>query len=348
MISQAGIQHSLSRQESLIRNGNRWNCDSGSDWKDLEIWNLGRLIGILGKEDDNEVIKKISRDGSERQNQEGRAEEAIQSRLGLGGSQMKMLSWNIREMGNKVKRRELKGLIGKERPDFICVQETKKEMIQVCLCEFLWGSNRFDWTFKPSSGRSGGMLCIWNSTIFQKSSVCEGVGFPCVKGTWVNCDFPCAIVNIYSPCNLKEKRQLWGKLEEMMANDPTVNWCFVGDFNVVRSRAERKGIDAYFPQLEMREFYAFVDNNNLIDLPLLGRRFSWHKPNASSKSRIDRFLFTENWCSQWSNLMQLACNRTVSDHCPIILKEGFSEWGPKPFRKLDCWLEHPGFVEFVT
>lgn len=134
----------------------------------------------------------------------------------------------------------------------------------------------------------------------------------------------------------------------MMANDPLVNWCFAGDFNAVQNRNERKGSSAYFPQSEMREFDAFVDNNNLIDLPLLGRKYTWYKPNAPSMCRIDRFLFTENLCTQWSNLSQWACNRTVSDHCPLILKESFSDWGPKPFRVLDCWSEHPDFADFVT
>lgn len=38
---------------------------------------------------------------------------------------MKIMSWNIRGLGNKVKKRELKGLIDGERPDFVCIQETK-------------------------------------------------------------------------------------------------------------------------------------------------------------------------------------------------------------------------------
>lgn len=58
-VIQIGSQGSLSRHESIIRNRNKLNYDNGSDWRASEIWNLGRLIGILGKEDDNEVINKL-------------------------------------------------------------------------------------------------------------------------------------------------------------------------------------------------------------------------------------------------------------------------------------------------
>lgn len=112
---------------------------------------------------------------------------------------MKMISWNIKGIGNEFKRRELKGRLDREKPDFVCVQGTKKEMIQARLCQAIWGSTGFDWAFRASSGRLEGMLCIWNSSMFHKSSVCEGEGFLYVKGIWGNSNFPCAIVNIYSP-----------------------------------------------------------------------------------------------------------------------------------------------------
>lgn len=49
----------------------------------------------------------------------------------------------------------------------------------------------------------------------------------------------------------------------------------------------------------------------------------------------------------WGNLSQWAVARTVSDHCPLILKELGVDWGPKPFRVLDCWHDHPDFSHFV-
>jgi len=40
-------------------------------------------------------------------------------------------------------------------------------------------------------------------------------------------------------------------------------------------------------------------------------------------------------------------DRTVYDHCHVVLKHDSLNWGPKPFRNLDVWESHPGFLEKV-
>jgi len=40
-------------------------------------------------------------------------------------------------------------------------------------------------------------------------------------------------------------------------------------------------------------------------------------------------------------------DRSFFDHCPIILKNATNDWGPKPFRTLDCWFLEHGFKEKV-
>ncbi|MCH80186.1 LINE-1 reverse transcriptase like, partial [Trifolium medium] len=37
----------------------------------------------------------------------------------------------------------------------------------------------------------------------------------------------------------------------------------------------------------------------------------------------------------------------ISDHCPIWLDASKDNWGPKPFRVINGWLEHPDFISFV-
>lgn len=39
------------------------------------------------------------------------------------------------------------------------------------------------------------------------------------------------------------------------------------------------------------------------------------------------------------NLVQEGLKRKVSDHAAIVLKEEVKNWGPKPFKFLNCWLE---------
>lgn len=60
----------------------------------------------------------------------------------------------------RVKKKALKSLINKEKPDFICIQETKMACIESKFWEFLWGDSDFDWVFKLPEGRSRGILSI--------------------------------------------------------------------------------------------------------------------------------------------------------------------------------------------
>jgi uncharacterized protein YfaT (DUF1175 family) len=41
-------------------------------------------------------------------------------------------------------------------------------------------------------------------------------------------------------------------------------------------------------------------------------------------------------------------DRDVADHCPLVLKYNNSDWGPKPFRFNNFWLQHRDFKQLVT
>ncbi|GKV22991.1 hypothetical protein SLEP1_g32784 [Rubroshorea leprosula] len=44
--------------------------------------------------------------------------------------------------------------------------------------------------------------------------------------------------------------------------------------------------------------------------------------------------------AKWSNMKQWGLKRSISDHCPILLKSQHTDWGPKPFKFFDEWLLH--------
>ncbi|GAU13743.1 hypothetical protein TSUD_82520 [Trifolium subterraneum] len=64
-------------------------------------------------------------------------------------------------------------------------------------------------------------------------------------------------------------------------------------------------------------------------------------------SRIDRFLVSDGLISKHGISGQWIGDRDISDHCPIWLIVSNSNWGPKPFRSINGWLEHPEFLSFV-
>ncbi|GKV27152.1 hypothetical protein SLEP1_g36355 [Rubroshorea leprosula] len=110
----------------------------------------------------------------------------------------------------------------------------------------------------------------------------------------------------------------------------------------MEEKAGRSGLT-----VEMREFDNFICESELFDIPHVGRKYTWYQANGKSMSRLDRFLLFEGWLSKWDEARQWGLCRTVSDHCPILLRHNKVDWGPKPFRFFDSWLELEGCRELI-
>lgn len=261
---------------------------------------------------------------------------------------MKIGSYNIRGLGGRLKREAIRNLVNKERLDFLCIQKTKMETCDRFFCQYLWGSSEVDWVFRPLVGNSGGMLCLWYKDAFVLQDSFDGVGFLGVKGIWRNTTSYCYIFNVYSPCTLAGKRGLWEELKAIRGSNLNAPWCVAGDFNVVRSANERRGSSLQLGYSDMVEFDKFIYDMGLNDLPLIGRKYTWRRANGACMSRIDRFLISDEWLNVWQDLSQWGMDRTVSDHCAIVLKPGYKDWGPKPFHVLNCWLQSNGFAIFFA
>ncbi|KAK7281208.1 hypothetical protein RIF29_08984 [Crotalaria pallida] len=241
----------------------------------------------------------------------------------------------------------VKDLIRKYGVDFIGVQETKMEVVEDGLCSKLWGGESFDWAFRASQGRSGGILCIWNKDKFLKESVFQGEGFVAVQGVWYVGRMQCVVVIIYSPCNLTDKRKLWAEIYQLKCSSAIQFWCVMGDFNTIRDRAERRGSVLSVDTRGMRLFNSWIDEMELVDLPLIGRRFTYYQAGGVAMSRIDRIMVSNEWLSYWPSTSQWAIPREFSDHCPILLKYQKPASGPKPFRLNNCWFHHQDFKPMV-
>lgn len=70
--------------------------------------------------------------------------------------------------------------------------------------------------------------------------------------------------------------------------------------------------------------------------------FTWFGTN-SKKSRLDRALINVEWnlTGPW---VTKGLERRNSDHRPILLSCESSNWGPRPFRIFNCWLENEKLI----
>ncbi|PNX62937.1 cysteine-rich receptor-like protein kinase, partial [Trifolium pratense] len=85
---------------------------------------------------------------------------------------------------------------------------------------------------------------------------------------------------------------------------------------------ERRSVRGGHRSLDHVPFSRFIEDNTLVDLLLIGRKFTWFKG-------------------------QVARLRGLSDHCPLVLSANEEDWGPRPSRMLKCWKDVPGYHSFV-
>lgn len=119
---------------------------------------------------------------------------------------MKILSYNTRGIGCRIKGRAIQKLLQSEKVDLVCFQETKLANVDSVLCNMLWGNEEIEWVHSPAVNRGGGLLCIWRKGSFV---VEEATCYPrwiSLKGKWEGMEEACMILNVYAPCILEEKR----------------------------------------------------------------------------------------------------------------------------------------------
>lgn len=125
---------------------------------------------------------------------------------------MKMLLFNIRGVGSRVKRKEVQDLVRKNKIDLVCIQESKLDEVNENVCRLIWGNNICGWAARESQGRSGGLITLWDSNKFTSSSWWHMEGALIVNGRWISDGSNCCIVNVYAPCPLEERKELWDRL----------------------------------------------------------------------------------------------------------------------------------------
>ncbi|PWA73278.1 reverse transcriptase domain, Reverse transcriptase zinc-binding domain protein [Artemisia annua] len=156
---------------------------------------------------------------------------------------------------------------------------------------------------RSASGKSGGLLAVWDKRKFASISTTIGDGFLAVLGSWQAVDIPCLFVVVYDPQDQKSKLKLWDNIEKIIALHDTLS-VILGDFNKVRFASERKCTN--FNHIGSSHFNSFISNAGLSDLPLGGKRFTRMNNLGSQLSKLDRILVSSHFMDRWPNSNVLA------------------------------------------
>lgn len=108
-------------------------------------------------------------------------------------------------------------------------------------------------------------------------------------------------------------------------------WVLGGDFNMIYS-AEDKNNDN-LNRAMMGRFRRFVNDSDLKEIPLLGRRYTWsNKREAPTLVMLDQVLCTADWENMFPNCILHSQATQISDHCPLLLSLTAGGIGKKRFH----------------
>ena len=163
-----------------------------------------------------------------------------------------------------------------------------------------------------------------------------------IEGVFCRFNLECLVSFVYAPNDGLLKKELWDYLV-IFKDNVSRPWCLAGDFNKTLSPSDRKG--GFRISSSTTRFKNCIDCCELVELPLNGKKFTWSKGNAVS--RIDRMFVSGDWFQSLpsSTLYQLPKN--FLDHRPLHMQVDSTNWGPKPFRFMNCWWLISDFKKMI-
>nr|GFB34149.1 RNA-directed DNA polymerase, eukaryota [Tanacetum cinerariifolium] len=93
----------------------------------------------------------------------------------------------------------------KHKVNFLALQETKMDRVNHMDVKFIWGNSNYQYMSSDSAGSSGGILCVWEATIFKKDYATVSDNFIAIYRTWISNNSKVLIVVIYAPQSLSHK-----------------------------------------------------------------------------------------------------------------------------------------------
>ncbi|PWA98066.1 RNA-directed DNA polymerase, eukaryota, Reverse transcriptase zinc-binding domain protein [Artemisia annua] len=208
----------------------------------------------------------------------------------------------------------------------------------------MWGNYSFDFACSMARGRSGGLITMWDTSLFIKSNLWCDDNFIVVQGKWTHLDDTFFMVNVYGPQDSTAKSLLWQRLHNFMSNNHG-RYLICGDFNEVRTESERCG--SIFSHSDAQAFNSFIDRSGLSEIPMGGRLYTWMNKAGSKLSKLDRFLLSEDIITACPDLKATVLDRLWSDHNPILLHVDKTDFGPIPFKLYNSWMQREGFNTMI-
>ena len=200
-----------------------------------------------------------------------------------------ILNWNIRGINSQTRWDDLRDKIDESNCGITCLQETKRDDFdQNYLRNF--SPRRFNqYFYTPSLGLSGGLIIIWNGSLYSGSIVSQSSFQLTIKLLCNLSGHIFNVSNIYGPCQNENRTDFFNWLDNIDAS-PLDHWILIGDFNLIRSPHDRNrpGGDSN----NMLMFNSLLLQLDLVEIPLKGRNYTWSNMQDSPLLEKLDWIFT--------------------------------------------------------
>lgn len=231
---------------------------------------------------------------------------------------MSIIAWNCRGLANLSVVPKLKYLIRYYKPDALFLSETLVHSNKTDAFRYLLG---FDNCFSVSSnGRSGGLALFWRAsfscTVLNYSDNHINVEVNDLnKGKW-------QFTGYYGFPEGRRRRASWDFLRNL-ANNTSLPWCILGDFNDILDVREKRG-GALRPRWLINGLRQAVSDAGLTEVYMKGYPYTWFKSLGTPGAvevKLDRGLANADWFRMFPNVILENLVAPASYHYPLLLKQ---------------------------
>jgi len=223
----------------------------------------------------------------------------------------------VRGLNRKARRDSARPMVNSINPDVVCLQETKKEAISGRMVISMLGSDFDQFVVLPADGTRGGILLAWRGGVCHALSsridnFSVSVHFESEEGpSWW-------FTGVYGPQQDDQKIMFLQELHNIR-QDCQGPWAIGGDFNLIYPAEDKN--NANVNRAMMGWFRHFLDDMELNEIPLLGRKFTWSNDRVTpTLVRLDRVFMAADREQVIPDCVLQSAASMISDHCPLILE----------------------------
>ncbi|PNT64030.1 hypothetical protein BRADI_4g23684v3 [Brachypodium distachyon] len=168
----------------------------------------------------------------------------------------------------------------------------------------------------PSAGASGGILTPWNDSDWECSIARLAFSLSCLFSSRAS-NLSFCVSNVYGPCEAADKQVFFDELANISLQS-VGPWAVLNDFNLTLCSSDRS--NANLNASEAARFVSCLSSLQLLEIPLLGRSFTWSNQQESPiLVRLDRMFVNLDRSSCFPNSTLSFLPRSTSDHVPLVL-----------------------------